>query len=262
MKNILSKLAAVAILASAFTSSAIAGGELHKPKIWGGFYAGGHLGYAFVDHDADFGDDFDTGPIGIPFSFNTIQFAYDADNNADGPMGGVHIGYNVQRNKLVFGIEGDFSKTTSDVGAELKATYVDNDIVSLRPFAIGEAGRSEGAAKLNVEMDYLASLRGRIGYASDNYLLYLTGGIAWTQLDANLNLSATSTGSLAGGPNGSINIDLGQENLTGYVIGGGGEYMLGEGLSLRGEVLHYSFDDKGFEFDSTVVRTGVSLHLN
>ncbi|MGH1351557.1 MAG: outer membrane protein [Methyloligellaceae bacterium] len=259
MKKILSKLAAVAILASAFTSSALAGGDLYKPVIWGGFYAGGHLGYAFVDHGADFGEDFDTGQIDIPI-FNTIQFIYDADNDADGPLGGVHVGYNVQRRHLVFGIEGDFSKTTSDVGAEARAIYIDNEL-RFRPTRLEEVGRFDGSAKFKVEMDYLASLRGRVGYANDNYLLYLTGGVAWTQLDASLMLNANGSGNLAG-LTGSTKIDLGKENLTGYVIGGGGEYMLGQGMSLRGEVLHYNFDDKGFEFDSTVVRTGLSLHLN
>ncbi len=260
MKKILSKLAAVAILASAFTSSAFAGGDLYKPVIWGGFYAGGHLGYAFVNHGADFGDDFDTGPIkdtGWGSTRNdVIQFVYDADNDADGPLGGVHVGYNVQRSHLVFGIEGDYSRTTSDIGAEASLSYQNRGYWTDNLY-----GTFDASAKFKIDMDYLASVRGRIGYANDNYLLYLTGGVAWTQLEASLALSASGTG-LYSGINGSTKIDLGKENLTGYVIGGGGEYMLGQGMSLRGEVLHYNFDDKGFDFDATVVRTGLSLHLN
>lgn len=143
------------------------------------------------------------------------EIEVDGDSlDVDGIVGGVHLGYNIQNGNAVFGIEGDFSFT----GAEIEDT--------------------------DVEQDYLASIRGRLGYAMNNTLLYATAGIAWTQ----------------------FSLDDEEETLTGYVIGAGAEYKYSKKISLRGEVLHYGFDEEidgdDVEIDSTVIRAGVTWQVN
>jgi outer membrane immunogenic protein len=62
-------------------------------SVWGGFYAGGHIGYGWGD--ATFSEE---GEDPIDFDF-------------DGIVGGVHVGYNWQVSHFVFGVEGDISAT-------------------------------------------------------------------------------------------------------------------------------------------------------
>ncbi len=197
MKSIIKNIA-LAATASAMSivavQSATAGGGLkddYRPALWQGSYIGGHVGGTFGDLEVLGGS-----------------------LEVDGAVGGVHLGYNIQNGKTVFGIEGDFSFT----GAEIEDT--------------------------DIEQDFLASIRGRIGYSMQNTLLYATAGVAWTQ----------------------FSLDDEEDTLTGYVVGAGAEYKYSEKISLRGELLHYGFDDDldglDVELDSTVVRAGVTWHVN
>ena len=60
---------------------------------WTGFYIGAQIGYGWADVDAQ------SGPLG---GFDQ-SYAYDAD----GVLGGGHLGYNWQHGRWVFGIEAD-----------------------------------------------------------------------------------------------------------------------------------------------------------
>ena len=65
---------------------------------WTGFYIGGQIGYGWGQNKGNFGDnfgDFDT------FSYNT-----------SGVIGGAHVGYNLQLNQFVIGLEGDVDGTS------------------------------------------------------------------------------------------------------------------------------------------------------
>lgn len=141
-------------------------------------------------------------------------------------IGGVQVGYNIQRygSPLVLGIEGDLS------------------------FA--------------EDIDYLASIRGRIGYGTDSTLLYLTGGVAFADFSDNDFDEFFD------------NDD--DETQTGYVLGGGAEFKLAGNWSLGLEGLYYNFDDKDDDFvdefgdfhsfedeqDFWTVRAKLNYHFN
>ena len=74
-------------------------------------------------------------------------------------LGGGHAGYNHQINSVVLGIEGDVE--ASDV----------NGLAT-----VNAAGQTYF---FNVKADTLASLRGRLGWAHDQWLIYATGGVAF-----------------------------------------------------------------------------------
>jgi outer membrane immunogenic protein len=94
-------------------------------------------------------------PIGIPGPLDSGGSA----------IGGGQIGYNWQFNpNWVLGIEWDISAI--DVSAS--------------------------TPPLSFEEKWMSTLRGRIGYAWDRYLLYFTGGVGWTHVKAT---SATGTAS-------------------------------------------------------------------
>ncbi len=136
---------------------------------WSGFYAGLHAGYAWAgrDWDPDGGDD-------------DGAFEYDMR----GALAGAQIGYNWQINNFVFGVEADAAWSDA------------RDTVS-------EFG---GFVTAEAEMRWLATVRGRVGYAWDRFLVYGTGGAAFAGVDTEVNFlfgggdsaSATHTGWAAG----------------------------------------------------------------
>jgi high affinity Mn2+ porin len=109
---------------------------------WTGFYVGGHFGYG----DASFGPG--TNPIPLQGVF--------LPHSPTGLIGGFQAGYNRQfSNHLVLGVEAD-------------ASFVSPiDVPRLTP------------APFNTSIDYVGTLRGRIGYAFGPWMPYLTGGLAW-----------------------------------------------------------------------------------
>ncbi len=113
---------------------------------WEGLYLGAHAGYGWGNAD-----------VSIPL----YPSAFTLDTN--GFVGGGHLGYNFQRGNVVFGIEGDFS-----------GSGVSGDHLS---------GNGAGE-KYNIDENWRASLRGRLGYTvAPNMLLFATGGAAWANID-------------------------------------------------------------------------------
>src|SRR4051794_15544456 len=80
--------------------------------------------------------------------------------NAGGFMWGGTIGYNVRRGDLVLGAEGDYD------WSNIRATS------SNGPCAIAATG-------CQLSNNWIATVRGRIGYAFERYMPYLTGGLAF-----------------------------------------------------------------------------------
>jgi outer membrane immunogenic protein len=149
----------------------------------------------------------------------------------NGLLGGVHAGFNWQLGSFVIGTEGDFS------WGDLEDSTT--------------SGGGLGSA--SAEIDWLATLRARVGVALDNFLLYGTIGGAWSEAEA-----AVTNG-------GAESVDFDE---VGLVAGGGVEWGMNEKLSWKLEGLWFNFDDtvdleSGALGDSTtlddawVVSTGI-----
>ena len=122
-----------------------------------------------------------------------------ATDEIDGFVIGGQFGYNFQWDSFVLGLEVD-------------ASFSDQE-------------RVDGA--FSIEGDYLASIRGRLGFALDRFLVYGTGGAA-----------------LAGA---TFAIDgFGEDELShfGWVAGGGVEYAITDNITFGVEYLHYEFGDE------------------
>src|SRR5262245_5646906 len=135
---------------------------LPPPPTWNGWYVGGNLGVGWFDQR--FNDDFSTGLVDV------------RTGTQSGIVGGVQGGYNWQfAPQWVAGAEGDFDASSLKVSASAS-----NLNVSV-------------AASSSVE--WLASLRGRVGYLWwPNLMLYGTLGVAWADLrdQATINTPGTS----------------------------------------------------------------------
>jgi len=128
---------------------------------WDGFYLGGHLGYAW-------GDSHFTGPDGIAGSMS-LALPIDSFDEAGSFFAGLQAGYNyLLPNRFL-------------VGAEIDASFP--AWPNLSGISIG--GMSTFSSPFGVEtysetVLYSGTIRGRIGYAPGHWLLYATGGFAWT----------------------------------------------------------------------------------
>jgi outer membrane immunogenic protein len=132
---------------------------------------------------------------------------------ASGGVVGGQIGGNYQISNFVVGLEGTgaWSSVTLNAGG---------------PFG-GGAGFN-----LSLKNDYIATVAGRFGVAFDRVLLYAKGGAAFTRdkYSANNGLA----GALAGSANGSF-------NRTGWLAGGGVEWMFMPNWSVRAEYNYLGF---------------------
>ena len=113
-----------------------------------GFYVGEHVGYSMGRANSTLSD---PDPATLGNSFSSLY-------------GGLQAGYNyVLPSRLLLGIEADVTFPN----------FFENG-------AIFTAG-TLGGTTVTDQIDYIATLRGRLGYAFDHWLIYGTGGLAWSQ---------------------------------------------------------------------------------
>lgn len=206
---------------------------------WTGFYAGGNVGYGWGSYGAAnaTGTLVTTNGGSAPYGFNA------GSGNGDGVTAGVQAGYNWQIEQAVLGIEADGQYLDSKASAGNSAIAV--------PAFIG--GNFNGST--SVRTDWYATFRGRVGYAFGPALLYATSGVAL----AETKLSANATGSIATsafippslGPLGTMNASE-SPVLVGYAVGGGLEYALGAGWSVKGEYLHLGFGTNSYNLTGSL----------
>lgn len=127
--------------------------------------------------------------------------------NTDGWLGGAYAGYNFQTStNWVIGVEGDFTFTGKD-GTEGGITY---------------------------ENPWNSTVRARVGYAWDKYLLYGTGGVAFGKLESNQPTSDTKTGwTIGAGVEAALT-----QNITGRL-----EYRHTDLGDIPGTTIDYHSDD-------------------
>ena len=102
----------------------------------------------------------------------------------------------------------------------------------------------EGDANFGDDFEYLASLRGRLGYSFGRTLVYGTGGVAFA----------------------GFNDDALDEEV-GWVAGGGVEKKIRGNLSLGLEALYYNFDEASAgvlddPVEAVTVRGRLTVHMN
>jgi outer membrane immunogenic protein len=129
-----------------------------------------------------------------------------------GLIGGT-LGYNYQMNKLVIGVEGDAS------WANINATDT-------------TTGGCSPAFRCLATVNFLATARGRLGFAADRWLFYVTGGAAF----ANINNDQSALSPLA-----SANT-----TKAGWTAGGGVEAVLWGNWSAKAEYLRAEFGQTPF----------------
>ncbi len=170
---------------------------------WAGPYVGATIGAA--RHRSKFHDLGD--PTCCQFAFATSASFY-----SPAPWGitaGGHAGYNWQFGNVVIGVEAD-------------GNWVDGKASAI------VTGFTQVTA--NTDLDWYASVRGRLGLAFSRALVYVTGGVAFAHV-------SNDWGYLTA-PQPRFNYD---DTRTAGIIGGGAEYMLTRNLIARVEGFYANF---------------------
>jgi len=195
---------------------------------WTGFYVGGDVGGAWTTNTATW-TPLPLGPFPpiANFGINAIS----GGNGGSGFLGGLHAGYNWQfAPALVAGLEGDWSWTKA--GSAFTQPWT--------TFGTGAATPAGDLTGMSSKLDWLSSLRGRLGYlVLPNLLAYATGGVAWAKIDYAANAINGGGGSTYT-PSTAFS-----STATGYVVGGGLEWAMTNHWLIRGEYLFYSFGSQG-----------------
>jgi len=188
---------------------------------WSGFYIGLNAGGKWItnsDHVV---------------TVDGTDFTGFGDNNQSSWIAGGQIGYNWQApgSPWVFGIEGDIDAQDFNrsfvVGTAIGNTFFPGDTFSF-------------------ESKWQASIRGRIGYAAwERTLLYVTGGVAFTQAKASV-LLVPSAGLLAGFA------ATDDTTVVGGTVGAGLEYAFTNNISLGIEGRYTFYGDQDFNNNLTI----------
>jgi outer membrane immunogenic protein len=179
---------------------------------WGGFYGGGSLGYGWGKAETSM-DARGAGAGGLNYDNSP------PNPHPKGALLGAQAGYNWQTGRFVVGAEGDASWTgMSDKKKE-------------SPFVFGGITIADGAMTAKQEIDWLVTLRARLGYvAENNWLVYATGGPAWGKVS---NKGSVGNGFLMfKGSDSSTNF--------GWSAGAGAEWAMSKAYSVKFEYLHYN----------------------
>ncbi len=181
---------AILAVAAAIATLTPANAQVEAP--WRGFYAGLNGGYAWNSANGKFNNATDLSGLTL-----------------NGAIVGGQLGYNWQSNQFLFGIEMDAS---TRAGGE--------DTLVANPGTVN-------AANISADLNYLASVRARLGWAINNWLLYGTVGWGFGEFTFKEDMPQVPF-------SGKIRV-----NDNGLVFGGGVEWMVAYGVSLRAEYLRY-----------------------
>lgn len=184
---------------------------------WSGFYGGVNAGYAWQRTSDNLTG---TDPI-VSLAVTNGAVVSSVSPNPNGFIGGGQVGFNRQfSSNLVLGIEADIS------GAGINGTAAATGNNGLALITTG-----------NQKIDLFGTVRGRLGYAWDRSLFYVTGGFAF----GNVKLATSVFASAGGGCNGTNFCQSASTTATntGFTFGAGWEQALLNNWSLKAEYLYY-----------------------
>lgn len=208
MKSILLAASMVAGLATgAMAADAVAELPAASSYNWSGAYIGVHAGGGW-DHV-----DFDFLPAPDP-----------ANHSGSGGLGGLQVGYNLQTDNIVYGVEADISAAGINGSTACpNATFTCGSKVSM-----------------------LGSVRGRLGLAMDNLLIYGTGGLGYGTIDIyDRNAGGTTFDT--------------KKTKAGWTVGLGAEYAFDQHWTAKAEYKYFDLGSDDYLTDSPVIAK-IQLH--
>ena len=169
--------------------------SLPAPFSWTGFYLGGHGGYSWADVSSEFAFPGDPYPT----------------TKTNGPIGGVHVGYQRQLGQLVLGAE---------AGVTQLREFRQRRAISPGPRQLGGIPRLE-------DLGYIGA---KIGWSSGKWLPYIAGGYAVVDVSKRQFASGTGATQLTS-----------SERQDGWYLGAGVDWALSSNWIFGVDYRHYDF---------------------
>lgn len=209
---------ALGLLSSIITCHAGTMGPVEAPAIWSGPYVGLNAGgFSPSSHGSWRVPGYSDLSVG---GFTTVIETN--SNNGGGNSGwdftgGAQAGLNYQAGRFVYGLEGDFNyahfetnRTVVSIPAPLASLLTINQHAS---------------------QDWLSTVRGRFGIASNSLMVYGTGGLAIAQLHYSDRAAFVNLNSF-------VNQQSSNRTETGWTAGGGLEFRFATNWSAKVEYLY------------------------
>lgn len=187
--------------------------------VWTGFYAGLQAGYGWSS--SRYSDD-----------------NYLSEANPDGFIGGAYAGYNRQfRNNLVLGFDTDI------VHSGMKGTDGQR--------YLSDPSTAIANVELDLDVEWSAAVRARLGYAAGRFLPYIAGGISFGRYEYRAEDHA----------NGTVPFTR-ETTRVGWNLGTGLEYAVGERVLVRAEYRYTDFGTDHFPNDYSGPYTKIELQTH
>jgi outer membrane immunogenic protein len=237
---------------------------------WTGLYIGGNLGgalnhYEFNNRDVFFdpGQQFNEN-FGTAFAIEgtgVFDFFVGQQERTDGTViGGGQIGGQFQFGHFVVGVEGDFDRMAAHESRQFAETQTG---------FIGGAFDSNTVAQTTLNdfreasSDWMASVRGKVGWAHGPLLFYATGGVAFSDVEVSGNETARTDFFQRTAPGGTFPANFiplasttsrnfnqrMDDTLVGWTAGAGVDLALTDVLTVALEYRHSDFGDETFNFN-------------
>jgi outer membrane immunogenic protein len=207
------------------------------PTPWSGWYVGLNAGYASSGAKVDTGSSNRyayplVGGPNLAAAITTLSnFNAPATNN--GFIGGGQIGINWQFEKIwVAGIEADIGGVASSQSSHAFASSL--------PIFPGVSPTLVQTATISRELDYLGTVRGRLGLLfGPSLLFYGTVGLAYGGVSASTSIAQNVLGPNPLTPPAWTGAGAYSGTLVGWTGGAGAEWMFLPNWSTKVEYLHY-----------------------
>lgn len=242
-KNKMRGLLTAALTMAAFSAQAAdiyAGGGLKDAPVyvptpsWQGFYFGANIGASWANLDTKRNTFYDDRyNLGSTYELHHATFG-GKNLDSTGALGGGQFGYNFQSSNFVYGVEVDLGGAGG------------NNEVTFSPTTFHRRGDIDQAAVITLKENggFYGDVTGRLGYTWGSTLVYAKGGFAW--FEPSIKASAR----VVDNRNETTNFysRSNSDNLTGYTVGGGVEWMLNPNWTMKVEYLYFDFgnDDKNW----------------
>ena len=211
---------------------------------WTGFYIGINGGYSWgsaglTQSDVDQPGGIFTG-IATNNSFSTHRI------DPKGGLFGGQVGFNYQTGPVVWGVEGDWQWTDQHETACGLLCFVEN---VPPPVSLTEALGTTVYQKVKS----FGTVRGRLGWASDGWMAYITAGGAWARIDETDTI-------FVGPPGPTLTAAASFSNtVSGAAYGAGIEVRLWAGLTGKVEYLHLDLSGTTNTFAVSPAVTGAGV---
>jgi outer membrane immunogenic protein len=233
--TLIQSLAAICVAAPAFAADLPARAYSKAPAMaspvsvydWSGFYVGANVGGTWDNGTAT--------NVALNGTFVSSGSAHNS-----GVIGGGQIGYNYMVSPgFLLGIEADVD------GTSLKGSVLSLD------------GSNQHSSKL----DAFGTVRGRAGFAENNWLFYGTGGFAWSEGSVT-RTQITTVAALPPIPAVAGTVETASNTRTGWAAGAGVEWGITQNWTARVEYLYLDLGNATSVFPLSNRQQTSSLTMN